>query len=61
MKRVASRLWTILALIAPLQGGVGWSETVTATITRLDPRFDRLVPHDAKLEMIADGFTWVEG
>jgi len=30
-------------------------------IDRLDPRFDQLVPNDAKLEKIADGFTWVEG
>ena len=30
-------------------------------IDRLDPRFDQLVPKDAKLEKIADGFTWVEG
>jgi len=30
-------------------------------IVRLDPRFDKLVPRDAKLEKIADGFTWVEG
>jgi gluconolactonase len=40
---------------------VAWSETVTATITSLDPRFDQLVPKEAKLEKIADGFTWVEG
>src|SRR5437773_7053011 len=32
-----------------------------ANIVRLDPRFDKLVPKDAKLEKIADGFTWVEG
>ena len=32
-----------------------------ATIVRLDPRFDKLVPPHAKLEKIADGFTWVEG
>ena len=31
------------------------------TITGLEPRFDRLVPQDAKLERIAEGFTWVEG
>ena len=31
------------------------------TIVRLDARFDKLVPRDAKLEKIADGFTWVEG
>ncbi|MEW6248265.1 MAG: SMP-30/gluconolactonase/LRE family protein [Nitrospirota bacterium] len=31
------------------------------TVVRLDPRFDKLVPKHAKLEMIADGFTWLEG
>jgi gluconolactonase len=31
------------------------------TITRLDPRLDRLVPKEAKLEKIADGHVWVEG
>jgi gluconolactonase len=30
-------------------------------ITRLDPRFDKLVPKQAKVEKIADGFAWVEG
>lgn len=30
-------------------------------IVRLDPRFDRLVPRDARLEKIADGYSWVEG
>lgn len=30
-------------------------------IVRLDPRFDRLVPPDARLEKVADGFAWVEG
>jgi gluconolactonase len=51
----------VLGLIALLQSGVVWAETVPATITSLDPRFDQLVPKDAKLEKIADGFTWVEG
>lgn len=32
-----------------------------ASIVRLDPRFDRLVPPDAAVETIASGFTWVEG
>ena len=31
------------------------------SIVRLDPRFDRLVPPGARLEKVADGFTWVEG
>lgn len=31
------------------------------TVVRLDSRFDHLVPKDAVLERIADGFAWVEG
>ncbi|MCI0489322.1 MAG: SMP-30/gluconolactonase/LRE family protein [Blastocatellia bacterium] len=30
-------------------------------IIRLDPRFDKLVPKDARLEKIAEGYNWVEG
>ena len=30
-------------------------------IERLDPRFDKLVPLDARVERIADGFDWSEG
>jgi len=35
--------------------------TTYGKIVRLDPRFDKLVPRDARLEKLADGFTWVEG
>jgi len=31
------------------------------TIERLDPAFDKLVPLDAKLEKLAEGFVWSEG
>lgn len=31
------------------------------TIVRLDPRLDQIVPVDAALEKIADGFVWSEG
>jgi gluconolactonase len=54
-------LWVLGAFIILLQAGAAWADTVAATITRLDPRFDQLVPKDAKVEKIADGFTWVEG
>lgn len=30
-------------------------------IERIDPRFDTLVPPDAKLEKLAEGFAWSEG
>lgn len=38
-----------------------WAGSVAVAITSLDPRFDQLVSKHAKLEKIADGFTWVEG
>jgi gluconolactonase len=31
------------------------------TIERLDPRLDHLVPKDAVIEVLADGFRWSEG
>ncbi len=37
------------------------SSSAPEKIVRLDPRFDQLVPRDAVLEKVADGFTWVEG
>lgn len=49
---------TLLGLF--VQSVTIWAEPA-AVITRLDPRFDRLVPQDARLERIAEGFTWVEG
>lgn len=40
------------------------AETGTApipTVVKLDPRFDELVPSDATLEKVAEGFSWAEG
>ncbi len=34
---------------------------IIGTIERFDPRFDALVPKDAQLEKIAEGFIWTEG
>ena len=31
------------------------------TIERLDPKFDELVPKDAQIEKLAEGFEWAEG
>lgn len=39
----------------------GGAEEVAVHIQAMDPRFDRLVPQNATIEKIADGFTWVEG
>jgi gluconolactonase len=37
------------------------AKEVIGTIARLDPRFDKLIPKDARLEKIAEGFIWTEG
>jgi gluconolactonase len=50
-----------LAFMSQIGLATSLAETTAVTISSLDPRFDRLVPKDAKLEKIADGFTWVEG
>jgi gluconolactonase len=34
---------------------------IIGKVERLDPRFDELVPKDAQLEKIADGYIWTEG
>jgi len=31
------------------------------TIERVDPRFDAIVPKDARVERIAEGYDWSEG
>jgi gluconolactonase len=36
-------------------------KSIIGTVERLDPRFDALVPKEAQLEKIADGFIWTEG
>ncbi len=36
-------------------------DTSFGRIERLDPRFDALVPPDARLEVLAEGFAWLEG
>ena len=61
MNRYFFRFFAGALLTTLLQGATAWAETVPVTITSLDPRFDHLVPKDAQLEKIADGFTWVEG
>ncbi|MCY7358806.1 MAG: SMP-30/gluconolactonase/LRE family protein, partial [Rudanella sp.] len=40
------------------------AQPITPTIgqiVRTDPRLDKLIPKDAKIEVLASGFTWAEG
>ena len=55
-------LLAILLLVSPQAASPQKdSSSGLGKIVRLDSRVDRLVPRDARLEKIADGFAWVEG
>ncbi|HEX3035946.1 MAG TPA: SMP-30/gluconolactonase/LRE family protein [Thermodesulfobacteriota bacterium] len=63
MRRIFLLQVVVLTVILQLASVliVGQEPTTYGKIVRLDPRFDKLVPQDAMLEKIADGFAWVEG
>ena len=61
MKAVAVRVTLVFCLAAALAGIPLLFAEAPPNIVRLDPRFDQLVPRDARLERLAGGFTWVEG
>jgi gluconolactonase len=54
-----------LVLVGPGRGEDRKAERKTypsmGSIERLDPAFDKLIPKDAKIEKLADGFAWSEG
>jgi len=51
----------VLLTVANFASSLGASTEAANDVVRLDPRFDEIVPRDAKLEKLADGFAWVEG
>ena len=61
MKQKHVMVFTSCLIAVSMLSTIVGAGTVPTVITSLDPRFDQLVPKDAKLEKIADGFTWVEG
>ena len=65
MKELLSNLeMAMIAIFSPaydLAAQPGLYTTQPSRIVRIDPTFDRIVPKDAVLEKIADGFAWVEG
>jgi gluconolactonase len=63
--------WQRLGAVAALAAGV-WSAAparaqqqkaypALGSIERLDPKLDQLVPRDARIEKLAEGFDWSEG
>lgn len=69
MKRVvclASALAAVLlvsfvSLPAASGSAAGQAATQVGNIERVDARLDKLVPKDAKLEKLGDGYSWTEG
>ncbi|HYG73984.1 MAG TPA: SMP-30/gluconolactonase/LRE family protein [Planctomycetota bacterium] len=57
------RYGAVLAFLILAAGGImaGESYPTFGSITRNDPRLDKLIPTDAKLEKLAEGFNWSEG
>src|SRR5262245_24474506 len=61
MSRLSRGLAVLAVLaLAPALLAEDKKETI-GSIDRKDPRFDKLVPKDAVLEKLADGFAWCEG
>lgn len=58
-------LWLLanmaLSVAAWSQPGSSSGPEIVGSIDRVDPAIDRLIPRDAVVEMIADGFGFVEG
>jgi gluconolactonase len=59
-------LLCLAILLAPFtvradEGGPTDLLPTLGSIERLDPRFDKLVPKDAEIEVLASGFEWAEG
>jgi len=66
---VARPVWAAAAAVGMVLAWAAASEAekppadypTLGSIERKDPRFDRLVPADARIERLADGFAWAEG
>ncbi len=54
---VAAALWMTPAIVAPGEPAV----RTIGEVVRLDPRLGYLIPADAGIEVLADGFGWSEG
>lgn len=52
----AALVWTV-----PSSGEDKKAEPPKRGFERLDPRFDKLIPKDAKLETLSEGYAWTEG
>ena len=57
---VRSLALSLVAVVITVQANAQQGTTI-GRIERLDPAFDALVPRDARIEKLAEGFAWTEG
>lgn len=50
-----------MILAAGFVGAWAQAQETLGKVVRLDPKLDELIPADAKIEVLAKGFTWTEG
>ncbi len=55
------RSWLLLAFAALLPAQDTTNFPALGEVVRMDPRLDRLIPKDARIEVAASGFLWAEG
>lgn len=53
-------LWSLLTALVVLSGDDSTPKSI-GSIERLDPKIEELIPSDAVIEVLADGFEWSEG
>ncbi len=61
MNKLIGKLLTLSLLINVMQSNSAHAQNNLGSVERLSPKFDQLVGSDAKIEILADGFTWTEG
>ncbi len=55
------RSWLLLAFAALVPAQDTTNFPALGEVVRMDPRLDRLIPKDARIEVVASGFLWAEG
>jgi len=59
MRLFIATAW-LFACLLPVVAGAQTPATL-GSIERLDPELDKFIPEDARIEVLAGGFTWTEG
>ena len=54
-------VWTIFCAASTLCAQTVEEQKVLGVVEVFDGRFEALVPHDAQIEILAEGFDWAEG